>query len=33
MGAFGHSVTRELVFGGVTDFMLKNATLPLLLAH
>jgi len=33
MGAFGHSLTRELVFGGVTDFMLKNATLPLLLAH
>jgi nucleotide-binding universal stress UspA family protein len=33
MGVFGHSLARELVFGGVTDFMLKNATIPLLLAH
>ena len=33
MGTFGHSFARELVFGGVTDFMLKNATIPLLLAH
>jgi len=33
MGAFGHGLTRELVCGGVTDFMLKDATIPLLLAR
>jgi len=33
MGAFSRGAVRELVFGGVTDFMLRNASLPLLLAH
>lgn len=33
MGAFTRSPTRELLFGGVTDFMLRAATLPVLLAH
>ncbi|SCW84516.1 Universal stress protein family protein [Sphingobium faniae] len=33
MGAFGHSRLRELVFGGVTRRMLRDARVPLLLAH
>ena len=33
MGAFGHSRWRELVFGGVTRTMLREAHVPLLLAH
>ena len=33
MGAFGHSRWRELVFGGVTRTMLRDAQVPLLLAH
>lgn len=33
MGAYGHSRLREIVFGGVTKFILKQAPLPLLLAH
>jgi len=33
MGAFGHSRLRELVFGGVTRRMLRDARIPLLLAH
>ncbi len=33
MGAFGHSRWRELVFGGVTRTMLREARVPLLLAH
>lgn len=33
MGGFGHSRLRELIFGGVTRYMLTNARLPVLLAH
>ncbi len=33
LGAYGHSRTREFLFGGVTDFLLRHTTLPLLLAH
>lgn len=33
MGAYGHSRTREMIFGGVTRHMLKNSTIPLLLSH
>lgn len=33
MGAFGHSRWRELIFGGVTRAMLRDARVPLLLAH
>lgn len=33
MGAFTRSPTREMLLGGVTDFMLRNTTLPVLLAH
>ncbi len=33
MGAYGHSRLREAVLGGVTRTMLKNAPVPVLLAH
>jgi len=33
MGAYTHSRTRELLFGGVTDFMLRQSPLPVLMAH
>lgn len=33
MGAYGHSRLREFVFGGVTHFMMEQATLPVLMAH
>ncbi|MEX1084129.1 MAG: universal stress protein [Xanthobacteraceae bacterium] len=33
MGAYGHSRLREFVFGGVTRFMLANATVPVLMMH
>jgi nucleotide-binding universal stress UspA family protein len=33
MGAYAHSRLRELVFGGVTRFMLQHADLPLLMRH
>jgi len=33
MGAYTHSRTRELLLGGVTDFMLRQAPLPVLMAH
>lgn len=33
LGAYGHSRTRELILGGVTDFVLRHTTLPLLLVH
>lgn len=32
-GAYGHSRTRELVFGGVTRTLLTDARLPCLLVH
>lgn len=33
MGCYGHSRIREFVTGGATRFILKNATVPLLLSH
>lgn len=33
LGAYGHSRTRELILGGVTDFLLRGTTVPLLIAH
>ena len=33
MGAYTHSRAREFVFGGVTRHMLRDARVPLLLAH
>lgn len=33
MGAFGHNRMREFIFGGVTRTMLREASIPVLLAH
>jgi nucleotide-binding universal stress UspA family protein len=33
MGAYGHSRARELIFGGFTRSVLKEASLPVLLMH
>lgn len=33
MGAYGHSRLRELILGGTTRAVLRDATLPLLIAH
>jgi len=33
MGCYGHSELRELVFGGVTRFILKNMSVPVLMSH
>lgn len=33
MGGYAHSRLRELVFGGATRELLRNATVPLLMAH
>lgn len=33
MGAYGHSQFREMILGGVTEYMLEHATIPLLLSH
>ena len=33
MGAYGHSRTRELVLGGVTQDMLRRMTVPVLMSH
>lgn len=33
MGAYSHSRTRELLLGGVTDFILRHSDLPILMAH
>lgn len=33
MGAYGHSRLRELVLGGVTRSMVRNASIPVLMAH
>ena len=33
MGAYGHSRFRETMLGGMTSFMLKNANIPILMAH
>ncbi len=32
-GAYGHSRTREWVFGGVTESLLRNAGIPCLMSH
>ena len=33
MGGYGHSRLREWVFGGVTERVLGNAPLPVLMMH
>lgn len=33
MGGYGHSRMRELILGGVTRYMLSNATIAVLMAH
>ena len=33
MGAYGHTRISEFVFGGATDFMLKNMPVPILMSH
>jgi nucleotide-binding universal stress UspA family protein len=33
MGAWSHSRIREYIIGGVTDYMIHNADLPVLMAH
>ena len=33
MGAYGHARLREIILGGVTRDLLKQSTVPLLLAH
>jgi len=33
MGAYHHSTFREMILGGVTEYMLENSEIPLLLSH
>lgn len=33
MGAYGHSRVREMLLGGVTQYILDHATIPVLMAH
>jgi nucleotide-binding universal stress UspA family protein len=33
MGGYGHSRTREIIFGGFTRRILSHADLPVLMAH
>lgn len=33
MGAYGHSMFREMVIGGVTEHMIKKSDIPLILSH
>jgi nucleotide-binding universal stress UspA family protein len=33
MGAYSHNRFRETILGGMTNFMLKNANIPILMAH
>ncbi len=33
MGAYGHSRVREILFGGVTRYLLESAQVPLFIAH
>jgi len=33
MGGFSHSRLREMIFGGVTDFILKNTNIPVFMSH
>ena len=33
MGAYGHSVFREMVLGGFSEYMLRNCEVPLIVSH
>ncbi len=33
MGAYGHSVFREMVLGGFSEYMLRNCEIPLIVCH
>jgi nucleotide-binding universal stress UspA family protein len=33
MGAYTHGRIRPIVFGGVTNHVMQNAALPVLMAH
>ena len=33
MGAYGRSRVREMILGGMTEFMLRCATVPVLMSH
>ena len=33
MGGFGHAWARELLLGGATETVLREMTLPVLMAH
>jgi nucleotide-binding universal stress UspA family protein len=33
MGAYAHSPLRELILGGVTNYMLAHADVPVLMRH
>jgi len=33
MGGYSHSRVREMIFGGVTRYIVENAALPVLMAH
>ena len=33
MGGYGRSVAREMIFGGVTRYMMMNTPVPVLMAH
>lgn len=33
IGGYGHSHIREVIFGGVTRYLIKNTNIPLMLAH
>ena len=33
MGAYSHNRFRETILGGMTNFMLKNSTIPVFMAH
>ena len=33
MGAYGHARLRELILGGVTDTILREMTVPVLMSH
>jgi nucleotide-binding universal stress UspA family protein len=33
MGAYGHSRLREWAFGGATNYVLRNATVPVMMMH
>jgi nucleotide-binding universal stress UspA family protein len=33
MGAYAHSPLREMIFGGVTRYMIEHADIPVLMRH